>query len=207
MPVIGAARDHAGRRRHRVEVAVVRAVLVPEDGDLTVEAVDRAPDVGLVQQHARVVDQVARGEVVRAVDDEVVVGEDLQHVRAVQPRLMQPDVDQRVDLLDGVTRALGLRPADVGLPVDDLALQVGLVDRVELDDAERADAGRGEVHENRRAEATGADSEHLCVLQPLLPVHPDVRDDQVAAVAADLVDRQVGGGLHQGWQGHGLLLL
>jgi hypothetical protein len=29
----------------------------------------------------------------------------------------------------------------------------------------------------------------------------------VAAVAADLVDREVGGGLHQGWQGHGLLLL
>src|SRR3954449_10301249 len=50
------------------------------------------------------------------------------------------------------------------------------------------------------------DGEHLGVLQPLLPVHPDVGDDQVAAVAADLVDGQVGGGLHQGWQGHVLLL-
>ena len=72
------------------------------------------------------------------------------------------------------SRALGLRPADVGLPVDDLALQVGLVDGVELDDAERADTGRGEVHQHRRAEAAGADGEHLGVLQPLLPVHPDV---------------------------------
>src|SRR3712207_4406732 len=104
---------------------------------------------------------------------------------------------------DGVTRALGLGPAHVGLAVDDLALQVGLVDDVELDDAERADAGRGQVHEHGRAETAGADGEHLGVLQPLLTVHPDVGDDQVPAVPADLVDREIGGGLHQGWQGHG----
>ena len=86
--------------------------------------------------------------------------------------------------------------------MDDLALQVGLVDGVELDDAERADARRGEVHQRRRAEAAGADAEHLGVLQPLLPGHPDVRDDQVAAVAADLVDGQLSGRLDQGWQRH-----
>jgi hypothetical protein len=178
-------------------------VLVPEDRDLAVEAVDRAPHVRLVQQHAGVVDQVARGEVVGAVDDQVVLAEDLQHVVAVQPRLVQADVDQRVDLADGVARALGLGPADVGDAVDDLALQVRLVDDVELDDAERADTGGGQVHEHRRAEAARTDGEHLGVLQSLLPVHPDVRDDQVAAVPADLVDREIGSGLHQGWQGHG----
>src|SRR3712207_8539200 len=58
----------------------VRAVLVPEDRDLAVEPVDRAPHVRLAQQHAGVVDQVARGEVVGAVDDEVVLAEDLHHV-------------------------------------------------------------------------------------------------------------------------------
>ena len=87
--------------------------------------------------------------------------------------------------------------------MDDLALQVGLVDLVELDDAERADAGRGQVEQRRAAEAAGADHEHLGVLQPLLPGHPDVGDDQVPAVAADLVDGQLGGGLDQRWQGHG----
>src|SRR5690606_29716901 len=116
-----------------------------------------APHVGLVQQHARVVDQVAGGEVVRAVDDEVVLGEDLQRVLVVQPRLVQADVDQRVDLLDGVPRALGLGPADVGDAVDDLALQVRLVDGVELDDAQGAHAGRGEVHQDGRTQAAGAD--------------------------------------------------
>ena len=98
---------------------------------------------------------------------------------------------------------LGLGPADVGLAVDDLALQVGLVDGVEVDDAERADPGGGQVHQGRRAEAAGADAEHPGVLQPLLPVHPDVRDDQVAGVAADLVNGQLGGGLDERGQRHG----
>jgi len=91
--------------------------------------------------------------------------------------------------------------------VDDLALQVGLVDGVELDDAQRAHARGREVHQDRGTETTRADREHLGVLEPLLPVHPDVGDDQVAAVAADLFDREVGGGLHQGWQGHRSLLM
>ena len=81
--------------------------------------------------------------------------------------------------------------------MDDLALQVGLVDLVELGDAERADAGRGQVEQRRAAQAAGADDEHLGVLQPLLPGHPDVGDDQVPAVAAYLVDGQLGGGLHE----------
>jgi hypothetical protein len=89
--------------------------------------------------------------------------------------------------------------------VDDLALQVRLVDGVEVDDAERADAGRGQIHQRRRAEATRADHEHLGVLQPLLPVHPDVRDDQVTRIAADLVDGELGGRLDERGQGHGLL--
>ena len=98
---------------------------------------------------------------------------------------------------DRLPGRLGLGLPDVGLAVDDLALQVRLVDVVELDDAERADPGRGQVEQRRAAEAAGADHQHLGVLQPLLPVHPDVGDDQVPGVAADLVDGQLGAG---GWR-------
>ena len=49
---LGAGRDHAGRRRLRVEAAVARAVLGPEHAGLAVEAVDRAPHVRLAEQHA-----------------------------------------------------------------------------------------------------------------------------------------------------------
>ena len=153
---------------------------------------------GLFRKYAGVVDHVAGREVVGAVDDQVVVLEDLEDVVVVEPHVVQDHLDERVDLGDRLPGRLGLRPADVGLPVDDLALQVRLVDLVELDDAERADAGGGEVEQRRAAQAARADDEHLGVLEPLLPGHADVGDDQVAAVAAYLVDGQLVGRLDQG---------
>ena len=83
--------------------------------------------------------------------------------------------------------------------MDDLALEVGLVHGVELDDAERAHTGRGQVEEGRGAEAARADTQDLRVLQALLPAHPEVRDDQVARIPADLVDGELGSRLDQGW--------
>ena len=200
---LGARRHHARRRRLGVEVAVLRALLGPEHRHLALEAVDGAPHVRLAEDDGGVVDEVARGEVVGAVEDEVVVGEDLEHVVVVEPDVVLDDLHVRVDLGDRGGRGLDLGPADVGLPVDDLALQVRLVDDVVVDDAERADAGGGEVEQRRAAEAARADDEHLGVLEPLLAGHADVRDDEVPAVAADLVDRQFVGGFHE-WGDHGI---
>ena len=81
--------------------------------------------------------------------------------------------------------------------MDDLALQVGLVHGVELDDAERADAGGGQVEQRRAAEPTGPDHQHPRVLQSLLPDHADVGDDQVPAVATNLVAGELRGGFDQ----------
>jgi hypothetical protein len=41
--------------------------------------------------------------------------------------------------------------------VCDLALQVGQIHRVVIDDRESADAGRAQVQRHRRAEASGTD--------------------------------------------------
>jgi hypothetical protein len=48
----------------------------------------------------------------------------------------------------------------------------------------------------------GAHAQHLGVLQSLLTGHPNVRDDQVTAIPANLVDRQVLGWLDQRRQAH-----
>ena len=77
---LGAARDHARRRRLGVEAAVAGRVVRErrrEHRRLAVEAVDRAPDVGDPEEVRRVVDHVAGREVVGAVDDQVVALEDL----------------------------------------------------------------------------------------------------------------------------------
>ena len=57
--------------------------------------------------------------------------------------------------------ALDLRHADAARRVEDLALQVRRVDGVGVDEAERADAGRREVERRGRAEAAGAEEQHL----------------------------------------------
>ena len=96
-------------------------------------------------------------------------------------------LDAGVDLQDRTLGRRDLVGVDVGGAVDDLALQVGGVDHVVVDQADGADPCGGEVERQRRPEPAGAHQQHLGGLEPLLSLHPDVGDDQVAAVARDLV--------------------
>ena len=67
----GARRRELGRRRLREEAAVARPFVRLEDGDLALEAVDRAVHDRDVVPDRRVVHEVAGREVVGAVDDQV----------------------------------------------------------------------------------------------------------------------------------------
>ena len=64
--------------------------------------------------------------------------------------------------------------------VDHLALQVGQVDHVVVDDPERADARCREVERGRRAQAAGAEQQHLGVEQLLLALDADLVEQQMA---------------------------
>jgi len=168
--------------------------VLPEHRHLTLEAVNRPPHVRLSGQHGGVVDQIAGGEVVGAVHDQVVLPEQVDGVGGLQPKLVQSHVDQRVDGQNRVARRLGLGPSDIGHAMDDLPLQVGLVDDVEVDDADGAHPGRGQVEQGGCAEPAGADHERPGVLEPLLTVDPEVGNDQMAAVAGHLIATQLGCG-------------
>jgi hypothetical protein len=61
-------------------------------------------------------------------------------------------------------------------------MEVARVDDVEVDDAEGADAGGSQVHGRRGTEAARPDADHASRLELPLPVHADLRHDQVAAV-------------------------
>ena len=142
---------------------------------------DLVPDGGVVQQ-------VARREVVGAVDDHVpAVGEDPVDVLGGEPLLVGLHGHVGVERLERPLRRLGLGLAEPVGRVDDLALEVRRVDGVVVDDPERADAGGGEVERRRRAEPAGADQEDARVEQLQLALLADLRDQQVAAVAAALL--------------------
>ena len=103
-------------------------------------------------------------------------------------------VDVGVERFDEEARRLGLRHPDPLGVVDHLALQVGGVDDVVVDEADRADPGRGEVERGRRAEAAGAEQQHLRVQQLQLAVDADLGQQRVARVALALLGGHAGGG-------------
>ena len=142
-----------GRRRGREEAAVAGAVERDEGRDLALEAEDRRRDDRLSQPHRGVVQQVARGEVVGAVDDDVVGLDQLEDVRGVEAQVVLDHLDVGVERVDRRLRRRGLRLADRLGRVDHLALEVRLVDDVVVDDPERADAGGGEIERGRRTQA------------------------------------------------------
>ncbi len=139
-----------GRRGLGVEAAVARPLVRPERRDLAVEAEDRAVHDGLLVKDARVVDEIPRGEVVAAVDDDVVLREDPIDVRAGEALLVLHHLHVGVQILDRDLGARHLLHADAARRVEDLPLQVRHVDDVEVDEAERADARRREVQRRRR---------------------------------------------------------
>ena len=57
-------------------------------------------------------------------------------------------------------RGLDLGLADIGHGVERLAVKVGLLDHVVIDDREAAHAGAGEILQHRTAETAGADDQH-----------------------------------------------
>src|SRR5438309_280230 len=182
--------DEPGRGRRRIEAAIAGALVGREDRRHALELEDRAVDVGLARQEARVVHQVARLEVVRAVDDQVVVADHLHDVVDGDARRQGDHVDVRVQGLQGARGRLDLRLPDVGRRVEDLPLKVRDVDDVAVHQRERPHAGRREVERGGRAEPTGADQQDLRAQELALALVPDLGQEEVAAVALDLIGRE-----------------
>ena len=164
-----------------------------EDGRLAVKAEDAAVDVGLVHQDAGVVDQITGREVVRAVDDDVVGLEDVADVFRGESCLVKVELDVGVDGGEVLASRLELWAADVGGGVQNLPLEVGVIDDVEIDQSDSADASSGQVESQRRAQTAGTDQEDAGGLEALLAGHRDLGHDEVAAVAQDFFGRKANG--------------
>ena len=95
-----------------------------EDRSLAVEPEDRPVHVGFPEQHASVVHKVSGRKIVGAIDDDVVILEDLKGVRAIDRMLVETDIKAGVECQKFVPGALDLGTAHVRREMDDLALKV-----------------------------------------------------------------------------------
>ena len=109
---------------------------------------------------------------------------------APESHVVGHDVDVGVERGQRLLGRVDLAVADPVHVVQDLALQVGLVDDVHVDDAERADAGGGQVEGGRRAQTAGAEQQDLRAEQLELAGLADLGQQQVALVAVALRRRQ-----------------
>jgi hypothetical protein len=73
-------------------------------------------------------------------------------------------VDEGIDVFDSIGSGVELGASDVFGAVEDLALKIRFVDDVEVDEAECADTGGGEVECGGRSESAGTDEEDSRVL-------------------------------------------
>src|SRR5207249_1844774 len=126
------------RRRFGIEAAVARAIGHAENRGLSFKTENRAVNIRLAEEDARIVDKIAGREIVGAIYDDVVIFEEFEGIRTGQLRLNGFNLNVRVEI--GKTRPGGLafRLADVAGAKRDLALKIGEIHDVEVDEAEFA---------------------------------------------------------------------
>src|SRR5208282_1438628 len=180
-----ARRNKPGRRRLRIQAAIARPVWIAEDCYLTLEPENRTINVRFLEQDAGVVDEIARWEVVCAIDDNIVVFEQFEGIFAGQARFVAVDLDVGIQIVEALGSCFDLWPSDVSGAEQNLPLQIRKIDRIEIDQADAADSCSGEIESEWGPEAAGADAEDFRLLKLELPLHADLGHDQVAAVAQD----------------------
>ncbi len=124
-----------------IKAAVARAIFRGEDAGLALEPENGSVDVRFAREHAGIIHQVARGKIVGAVGDDVEIAEEFERVFAAQAHVVLLQIQEWIDRRQLVGRGIQFLPPHVGGGVNDLALQVGVIDHIEIDQAERAHAG------------------------------------------------------------------
>ncbi len=130
---------------------------------------------------------MARGEVVRAVENDIVFRDQLLDLIAFDARRDLDDFNLRVDGVQSRACRFDFPRADRVGAIQDLALQVGEIDLVGVGQRQPADSGCREIEGRRAAEAAGADDQRGCRAQPFLPLDADLGEQDVPAVAEELL--------------------
>ena len=159
---------------------------------------DGAVDVGLAEKDASVVDEIPRGEIIRAIHDDVEVLEQLERVGAGQLCFDRFDLDVGIEIREARPGGLALGLANVAGAKRDLALEIREIHNIEINQTELAHARGRKIQAQRRTEPSRADEQNLGVFQFELPVHPDFRHDEMAAIAQNLLFGKTCSGLCAG---------
>ena len=194
---LGAGRHRAGRRRlgkqaavGRIGPAVFAALVRANGGERAVEGADRRRDQRLFREIARIRNEIARGEIIRAVGDDVVLRDQRQRVARGQALGVDRDLHMRVEPRDRRGGAVDLGWPTSGVPWITWRCKFDSATRVVVDHAEQAYSGRRQIQQHRRAQSAGADHQHAGAAERRLAGAADLAQHDVPGIAFELFRRQ-----------------
>ena len=196
----GAAGDASGVRRLGIHAAIARPALAGaqrvgqmrrEDRNHAFEAEDAAVDIGFFEDHAGVVDAVARGKIIGAVDDDVVVPDQIEHIGGIHDRFVLDDLHVGIQIAQSFCGRLHFFFADVADAEENLPLKIRRRDDIDIRQPDRPHPRRREVQRDRAAEPARADAQDLGVEELRLPRLTHLGQEKVAAVADLLLGREL----------------
>jgi hypothetical protein len=103
---------------------------------------------------------------------------------------MFDDLHVGIERVDGILSAIQLRSANVLSAVQKLALKVGQINAVKVDDAELSNARCGEVHRCWRSQPSSSYKQHFGGKQLFLSCASDVWKNYVPRISVDLIIRK-----------------
>ncbi len=176
------AADHAHQRTDHARLAAgqlglaampVQAVIAGagfqpriEHGELSLETNRRTADQRLSGLHAGCIDRLADGEIVRAVEHQIDLGNHCIQRVGIQPAAIRNQAHMRVQCFQPGHGGVDLVQAKRWCVVNDLTLQVGQVQRVEVGQMQFANPCSREIQRYRRAEPTETDNQRPALLEP-----------------------------------------
>ena len=110
----------------------------------------------------------------------------LHRIAGIDAHSVTLDRDMRIDVGERLRRTVDFERPHAFSRMHDLALKIVEADSVVIDDADRADTGRCQVHRDGTAQTARPDHEHARSLQLLLALATDLLEHKVALVALDL---------------------
>jgi len=185
-----AGRHGACRRRLRKQAAigrVARAVgaclIGAKGGERAVEGTDCRRHQRFFPKITGVGHQIAGGEIIRAVGNDVVFRDQAKRVVGLEPSHVGFDLNMRIEFCDRRLGGVHFALADIGGRENHLPLQIRQRHDVVVDHADVACAGRREIKQHRRAQAAGADHQHARGFQLGLPWAANLAQHDVARIA------------------------
>ena len=140
--------------------------------------------------HAGIADRVSGREIIGAIDHDIATIDQRGGVLRVETDFVCLDLYERIERSERARGTVDFQLTNSVGPVQNLALKVGELDAIRIDDSNETDAGRDQIQRNGRAESARADNQHPCALESLLTGDADTGQGQMPGIPIHFVAGQ-----------------